>query len=89
MANCNDRQVGGSHYKNVGMPDHWDVVVALNWDYLIGAATKYLWSLGRKGDEAKKLEDIEKAIHYLQKKAEILRAELEGGGPTSAYVNQD
>ena len=48
--NANSRQVGGAHYKNDTVPDHWDVVIALNWDYLIGNATKYLWRLGRKGD---------------------------------------
>mgnify|MGYP001011304678 CR=1 FL=1 len=86
---ANSKQVGGNHYKNGAIPDHWDIVVALKWDYLVGCATKYLWRLGRKGDEAKKLEDVEKAIHYLQKKAEVLRSELEEGGPTSGYVSQD
>lgn len=67
---ANDKQVGGEHYKLEGAPQHWDVVHALGWDYLVGCATKYLWRMGRKGDEAKKLEDLDKAIHYLQKKRE-------------------
>lgn len=82
----NSRQVGGEHYKNPDLPDHWDVVHRLNWCYLVGCATKYLWRLGRKGDEAKKLEDVEKAIHYLQKKAAQLREEL--GSPTRSYIDQ-
>lgn len=86
MANCNDRQVGGAHY--AGKIQHWDVVYERGWCYLVGCATKYLWRLGRKGDEAKKLEDVEKAIHYLQKKAEQLRAELEEGGPSAGYIDQ-
>lgn len=93
------KQVGGSHYKNVKF-QHWDVAYSLGWCYLVGAATKYLWRLGRKGDEAKKLEDVEKAIHYLEKKAEQLRAELTPTtelesypgevcfGPTRNYIDQ-
>jgi len=78
---ANDKQIGGSHYKQEGTPQHWDVVTALNWDYLLGAATKYLWRLGRKGDEAKAIEDISKAIHYLEKKRELMQAELTKGKP--------
>lgn len=73
---ANNRMVGGTHYKNEGIPDHWDIAYELKWCYLVGCATKYLWRLGRKGDESKKLEDVEKAIHYLQKKAEQLKEEL-------------
>ena len=72
---ANDKQVGGTHYQQEGTPQHWDVAIALNWDYLVGAATKYLWRLGRKGDRAKHIEDVEKAIHYLQKKLEVMREE--------------
>lgn len=84
---ANIKQVGGDHYKNTEF-QHWDVVYERGWCYLVGAATKYLWRLGRKGDEAKKLEDVEKAIHYLEKKAEQLRAELAEGDATRNYVNQ-
>lgn len=73
----NDKQVGGRHYKDNGDFQHWDVVTALNWDYLVGAATKYLWRLGRKGDTAKSIEDIDKAIHYLEKKKELLQLQLD------------
>lgn len=90
---ANEKQVGGGHYRPsvTGAPQHWDVVYERGWCYLVGAATKYLWRLGRKGDEAKKLEDVEKAIHYLEKKAEQLRAELqnEEGGPTRNYIYQN
>lgn len=85
---ANDRQVGGDHYKGGGC-DHWDIVYERGWCYLVGAATKYLWRLGRKGDELKKLEDVEKAIHYLEKKAEQLRNELAQGGANGQYTNQD
>ena len=87
--NADEKQVGGAHYKNVKF-QHWDVVHELGWCYLVGAATKYLWRSGRKGDAAKKLEDVEKAIHYLEKKAEQLRAETtKAGAPTRNYVDQD
>jgi hypothetical protein len=75
---ANNRQVGGSHYQQGEVPQHWDVVIALNWDYLLGAATKYLWRLGRKGDTDKAIEDIGKAIHYLEKKQELMVAQRAG-----------
>lgn len=87
---ADSKQVGGEHYKgSANEIQHWNVVYERGWCYLVGAATKYLWRLGRKGDEAKKLEDVEKAIHYLEKKAEQLRAELAEGDATRNYVNQD
>ena len=67
------RQVGGTHYKNSNVPDHWDLVEALGWNYRIGNATKYLWRLGKKGGPEKAIEDLEKAIHYLQKELEVRR----------------
>ena len=70
-------QVGGQHYKDV--PEHlqhWNVVPALEWDYFIGAATKYIWRLGKKGDATEALKDIDKSIHYLQKKRELMAAAL-------------
>ena len=62
---ANDRQVGGSHYHQEGAPQHWDIVRLLGWDYYLGAATKYLWRLGKKGGPHKAIEDISKAIHFL------------------------
>ena len=83
---ANDKQVGGSHYKGNGDLQHWDVVIALNWDYLLGAATKYLWRLGRKGDADKAIEDIGKAIHYLEKKREVMIAQREASRPVVATI---
>lgn len=74
---ANDVQIGGDHYKRAKEYQHWDVVIALGWDYLLGNATKYLWRLGKKGGPEKALEDIDKAIHYLQKKREIMADEVE------------
>lgn len=69
---------GGKHYKDVPPEmQHWNVVAALGWDYYVGSATKYLWRLGKKDDPVKELE---KAIHFLQKKRELIlneRLEIE------------
>jgi len=67
--------IGGTHYKNEGIPDHWDIVYALDWDYFVAAAVKYLWRLGKKGGPDKAVEDISKAIHYLEKKRELMMVE--------------
>jgi len=93
---ANDKQVGGTHYKTNSV-QHWDIVYTVfGGDYLVGNATKYLARLGKKGDLNKSIEDIEKAIHYLEKKREqmivqsaVQRLEDDDGGPTSGYVNQD
>lgn len=85
---ANDRQVGGSHYHQEGAPQHWDIVRLLGWDYYLGAATKYLWRLGKKGGPHKAIEDISKAIHFLEKKREMMEEELAAGAPTRNYVDQ-
>ena len=73
---ANTHQEGGSHYIEgaghcpvCGTPlEHWDVVAMFGLDYFTGAATKYLFRLGRKGDTK---EQLRKAIHYLQKRLEL------------------
>lgn len=74
---ADDKQVGGVHYSApTAELQHWNVVAALGWDYFIGNATKYLWRLGKKGGAEKAVEDIGKAIHYLEKKRELLEEAL-------------
>ena len=95
MSEANGYQVAGSHYKSDKIPQHWDVVTAMGWDYLTGCATKYLWRLGKKHPgRAGQLQDLDKSIHYLMKKRELLVAEIEQDqaelfGPTAGYINQD
>ena len=90
----NSTQVGGSHYKGQEF-EHWDVAIAMRWDYLTGNATKYLWRLGKKGGPEKAIEDISKAIHYLEKKREVMQAELTAQpsideiDEMTGYVDQD
>lgn len=91
LNSANDYQVGGDHYqpKGANKPQHWDVVYDIfGGDYLLGNASKYMARVGKKGGPEKWVEDIEKAIHYLQKKREQILDE-NFGGPTSAYINQD
>lgn len=87
---ANDHQVGGTHYSS-GLIQHWDAVYdVFGGDYLIGNATKYLARLGKKGPPKKMLEDIDKAIHYLHKKREMIELDLESQWEASPdYVNQD
>ncbi len=76
--NANDLQIGGSHYKSAedkGLPQHWDIAIAMGWSYCLGAATKYLWRLDKKGGPDKAIQDLEKAIHYLQKELENRKIE--------------
>ena len=63
---ANDRQVGGSHYKN-GELEHWDVITDYGVGYLEGCATKYV-ARWRKKDGVK---DLQKSLHYCQKLREL------------------
>ncbi len=68
---ANDRQVGGKHYQDAvgkcphcqGSIQHWDLYA--NLPYLVGQATKYT-TRQKNG-----VEDLEKAVHFLQKLAEV------------------
>ena len=67
-----------SHYNQVPAHlQHWDVVGQMGWDYYIGAATKYIWRAGKKrsagmSDNEKEVEDLKKAVVYLNKKIDLL-----------------
>jgi len=64
---ANDLQFGGNHYKKYGDLQPWDVIVAWNLGYLDGTALKYIARWRDKGG----LEDIRKAIHFLEKFIEV------------------
>ena len=92
--NANDKQVGGNHYKSAednGLPQHWDIVVGMGWSYLIGNATKYLWRLDKKGGPDKAIQDLEKAIHYLEKELSVRKAKMSSTSSpkTKQYVLSD
>ena len=54
------RQVGGNHYKGKTF-QVWDIIDEYGLDYYLGNSLKYIL---RQKDN--KLEDIKKAIHYLE-----------------------
>jgi hypothetical protein len=65
---ANEAQVGGTHYKTEGKPEHWDLVILYQWDYFQGQVFKYLmrWKAKHRSKELK-LEDLKKARHFLDK----------------------
>lgn len=70
----NDIQFGGSHYKQFKDLQPWDVVEAWQLGYLDGTALKYIARWRHKNG----LEDIRKAIHFLQKLVEVEEAKQHG-----------
>ena len=61
MSNANLTQIGGKHYKT--QYEHWDFVLMVGMGYLEGCTTKYVARHRKKNG----LEDLEKALHYLDK----------------------
>ncbi len=69
-----DRQVGGDHYRKTEGEQHWDRVYRLNLDYFQAQITKYVERCWEKNG----VQDLEKALHFLQKYIE-LTAPVEDG----------
>ena len=73
--------------KNVDHPSWYNQIngiecidVAQNFDFCIGNAIKYLWRAGRKHEEGledsyKHIEDLKKAVWYINKEIEMLEKE--------------
>lgn len=80
---ANDVQHGGTHYKKYGNLQPWDVIVAWNLDYLAGTALKYIARWEDKGG----IEDLRKAIHFLEKKIEVESAKIPSE-PTGRSVEE-
>jgi len=70
---ANEKQVGGDHYKNMGV-EPWDVVdtwpLYQRIGYYRGGALKYIMRLGNK-DEME--QEAGKGLHYLEKLVEVLK----------------
>lgn len=64
---ANDKQEGGRHYKKFAYQP-WDVVLDWQLGYLDGTALKYIARWKDKGG----IEDIKKAIHFLEKLVEVV-----------------
>jgi len=60
-----------SHY-TTGNIEVWDYINDQNLDYFLGNAVKYISRDGKK-DKSKEIEDLEKAVAYLNKKISILK----------------
>ncbi len=67
---ANDIQHGGTHYKQFKGFEPWDVITAWDLGYLEGTALKYIARWKHKNG----VEDLKKAVHFLQKKIEIAEA---------------
>lgn len=69
---ANAKQIGGSHYKDMGVQP-WDVVdtwpIEQRIGYYRGNSLKYIMRMGNKGAP---LEDAKKAHHYIEKLIEVL-----------------
>jgi len=64
---ANDTQHGGTHYKQFKGCEPWDVITAWKLGYLDGTALKYIARWRDKGG----VQDLKKAIHFLQKTIEV------------------
>lgn len=63
---ANEKQVGGGHYNPGANPDfyqHWDFVIDTKLPYLEAQATRYI----DRHEKKNKLQDLQKALHYIQK----------------------
>lgn len=70
---ANDRQVAGDHYKCL-KPQPWEVMEGWDREHFIGFLRfSALQRLGRWDSKDNALQDVEKAIHELEKLAELLR----------------
>lgn len=73
---ANKTQVAGEHYKKMPIQP-WDFIEANSIPYLEGCAIKYITRWREKGG----IQDLEKAIHYLQKRIEIEAQRLPASPP--------
>jgi hypothetical protein len=73
MSEASKRQVGGDHYKRMGIQT-WDVVDTWPREqrigYYRGSALKYLMRMGSKDEE---VQEIAKGQHYIEKLLEVLK----------------
>lgn len=72
---ANEKQVAGDHYKKYGKLQIWDIWWHFKLDPFQANIIKYV--VRSKGDLKQRLEDLDKAGHYLEKYKELLIAEAE------------
>ena len=67
---ADNKQVGGDHYRSeTPGTEHWNLVVAHEWDYFQGVIIKYLMRWKKKNG----IQDLEKAQHFLEKYIELVK----------------
>lgn len=80
----NDSVNHPNHYCEGRRYEPWDVIVDWKLDYLTGSAVKYLSRAGRK-DQNKEVEDLRKAIAYIEKRIEVLESRKSEDSDDSIY----
>lgn len=65
-----EKQVGGDHYKRLKIQP-WEIVDACGLDFYLGNVIKYVLR-----DKGNRIEDLKKAIHYLEHKIELLEERM-------------
>lgn len=78
-----EEQVKSKMMETVNHPKHYTshpsgiecIQVTEHMDFCIGNAIKYLWRAGGKNDE---IEDLEKAIWYINRKIELIKRRKNG-----------
>lgn len=85
MSNANSIQVGGVHYAPNAAFQAWDYIVATRMGYLEGNATKYIVRHNAKGCA---VQDLQKAIHYIDKTIELYNAGLYTPGARPDVLQQ-
>ena len=81
----NDSVNHPNHYCEGRRYEPWDVIVDWQLDYLTGSAVKYLSRAGRKDGESKEIEDLRKAIAYIEKRIEVLKSRISDDSDDSIY----
>lgn len=66
-----DYQIGGTHYQRTIQP--WDIIETYDLNFWEGNAIKYICR--QKGD---RIEDLKKAVHYLEHEIERLSSGFKG-----------
>ena len=84
----NDSVNHPNHYCEGRRYEPWDVIVDWQLDYLTGSAVKYLSRAGRK-DPNKEVEDLRKAIAYIEKRIEVLESRKSDDSYDSIYELDD
>ena len=85
----NDSVNHPNHYCEGRRYEPWDVIVDWQLDYLTGSAVKYLSRAGRKDGESKEIEDLRKAIAYIEKRIEVLKSRISDDSDDSIYELDD